>query len=102
MNFDIPYEYGQLQLLARQFIDAEIRPLEKQMVEEWGGVFPKAEWEKLLRKSQQLGLYGAFVPEEWGGGGIRSCLAHILVYEEIGKFGWCIRHLFDIAKSKSI
>ena len=93
MDFTIPYEYDQLRLLARKFIDTELRPLEKE-VEKIEGVIPRDMWKGLVKKAQDLGLYDAHVPTEYGGGGIRSLLAHVLVQEEVGKTLLCFRHLF--------
>lgn len=95
MDFSIPYEHGQLQLLVRRFIDNELRPLEKEIIEQRDRQIPEEMWQGLVKKSRELGLFDAFVPVEYGGRGIRSWLAHILVYEEIGKFYKDFRRLFD-------
>lgn len=93
MDFNIPYEYKQLQLLVRDYIESELRPLEVE-VDNMEDEIDDELWGRLLKRAQELGIYPAFAPEPYGGG-IRSWLAHILVSEEIGKTNLAFRHLMD-------
>ena len=62
----------------RQFADAKIRPLVKEMDEK--GVFEK----DLIREFFQLGLMGIEIPEQYGGGGAKFFEA-ILAVEELSR-----------------
>jgi len=83
MDFEIPYEYKAMQKLAAQFVEDELRPLEKEMEENED--LPDETWERLRNRSKELGLWAPFDPEEEGGGGMpHSYLAHILLCEVMG------------------
>jgi len=83
MDFEIPEEYRAVQQLARRFVEDELRPLEK-VVEE-NEELPPETWERLRKRSNDLGLLAPFAPEEEGGGGMPfSYLAYILLAEVMG------------------
>lgn len=92
MDVTISEEHRALKILAKEFREKELVPLESH-VEELGHL-PKDLWDQLVAKSLSIGLFNAFVPEEYGGGGVRSWLAHILVWEEIAKTVDVFRRLF--------
>ena len=46
------------------------------------GSLDKAKWDRLTRISKETGIYTAFVPEEYGGGGM-GALGHTMLDEEI-------------------
>jgi len=93
MDVTIPEEYRSLKQLAKTFREKELAPLESHIDQE--GFISQDLWKQLVAKSKAIGLFNAFVPEKYGGGGIRSWLAHILVWEEIGKTLTVFRRLFD-------
>jgi acyl-CoA dehydrogenase len=66
---------------ARQFVTAELIPLEAE-VEERGGLDPDVA-RAIFAKSRSLGLYAANIPEAYGGGGL-SAVDTCLVEEQFG------------------
>ena len=83
MDFEIPEEYKAMQQLARRFLEEELRPLEKEVEENEG--LPPETAERLRKRSQELGLWAPFSPEEEGGGGMPySNLAYVLLAEVMG------------------
>jgi acyl-CoA dehydrogenase len=66
---------------ARQFVTAELIPLEA-AVEERGGLDPETA-RAIFAKSRSLGLYAANIPEAYGGGGL-SAVDTCLVEEQFG------------------
>ncbi|MFC1929429.1 acyl-CoA dehydrogenase family protein [Chloroflexota bacterium] len=81
MEFEIPEELLQLQLLVRKFIQKELLPVEKQVEED--GEFPEEVRLPLKKKAIDLGLYNFAMPSEYGGGGV-GYLGWVLVNEELG------------------
>ena len=71
MNFPFTPEHRMLRDLARDFTNAEIRPLAARIDRE--EEIPK----ELLKKIADVGLFGTAIPEEYGGGGF-------------GKVGFCL------------
>lgn len=83
MDFEIPTEYKMMQKLTAQFVEDELRPLEKEMEENED--LPDETWLRLRNRSKELGLWAPFDPEEEGGGGMpHSYLAYILLCEAMG------------------
>jgi alkylation response protein AidB-like acyl-CoA dehydrogenase len=78
VNFDLSAEQREIQQLAREFADAEVRP----HAAEWDREhhFPR----EVFAKIAELGLMGACVPEEYGGAGT-DFLSYILVLEELSR-----------------
>jgi acyl-CoA dehydrogenase len=66
---------------ARQFVTAELIPLEAE-VEEQGRLDPETA-RAIFAKSKSLGLYAANIPEAYGGGGL-SAVDTCLVEEQFG------------------
>ena len=81
MNFDLNHEQRMLVQTIRDFIVAELLPLEKE-VEESGSLDPEKARE-IQQKSMKLGLYALNVPESFGGAGL-STLDWMLAEEQFG------------------
>ena len=81
MNFDLTHEQRMLVQTIRDFIEAELLPLEKE-VEESGSLDPEKARE-IQQKSMKLGLYALNVPESFGGAGL-STLDWMLAEEQFG------------------
>ena len=81
MNFDLTHEQRMLVQTIRDFIVAELLPLEKE-VEESGSLDPEKARE-IQQKSMKLGLYALNVPESFGGAGL-STLDWMLAEEQFG------------------
>jgi len=81
MDFSLSDEQRMLTESVRKFIQGELEPLEDE-VEETGQLAPEKAVE-IFKKSQALGFYNIWMPEELGGGGI-STLDWCLVEEQLG------------------
>jgi acyl-CoA dehydrogenase len=81
MDFDLTHEQRMLVQTIRDFIVAELLPLEKE-VEESGSLDPQKARE-IQQKSMKLGLYALNVPESFGGAGL-STLDWMLAEEQFG------------------
>ncbi|MDO8490412.1 MAG: acyl-CoA dehydrogenase family protein [Dehalococcoidia bacterium] len=82
MDFIIPEELKQLQLLARKFVLQELLPLEE-LVEE-KDEFPEDIRRELKAKAVRLGLWDYAAPVEYGGSGV-GMVGMSLVSEEVGR-----------------
>src|SRR5271156_3721059 len=78
MNLDLTEEQSLLQKTVREFAQAEVRPLAKELDET--GRFPR----ELIRKAAELGLTGVAFPEDEGGAGFDH-IAYSIVIEEISR-----------------
>ncbi|HSC92312.1 MAG TPA: acyl-CoA dehydrogenase family protein [Gaiellaceae bacterium] len=78
MDFSLTEDQREIQALAREFADAEIRPHAGRWDREHH--FPR----ELYGKLAELGLMGTCVPEEYGGAGT-DFLSYILVLEELSR-----------------
>jgi acyl-CoA dehydrogenase len=81
MEFSLSTEQKMLVNTVRDFIRAEVAPLEDE-VEATGRLEP-AKARALFEKSRALGLYAMNIPEEFGGGGL-SAVDTMLVEEQFG------------------
>ena len=81
MDFALPEELKQLQLLARKFIKEELLPIEREVEEK--DEFPDALRRRLRKKAVDIGLWNYYTPEKYGGGGL-GALALAVVCEELG------------------
>ena len=88
MNFALSEEHRMLQDLVRRFVDDELIPLEKSVLEReasgGGTVLSAAERERIDKKSHELGLWGLDAPKEVGGSDL-PMIAMNGVNEEIGR-----------------
>lgn len=81
MTTELSHEQRLLVETVRNFISAELAPLEA-AVEETGNL-PAESAAALLAKSRALGLYAMNIPAEYGGGGL-SAFETMLVEEQFG------------------
>jgi hypothetical protein len=72
MTFTVPEEIEALRKTLRQFASNEVIPLEREHNLSWDVPPPKDLRKQVRRRSRELGLYGADMPVEVGGGGISS------------------------------
>ena len=77
VDFELTEEQKLMQKTAHEFAEKEMRPIaleyDKKAVMPWD----------IVKKAHALGLDTAFIPEEYGGGGITSTLTHCIVMEEL-------------------
>jgi butyryl-CoA dehydrogenase len=78
VNLELTEEQTLLQKSVREFAEAEVRPLAKELDET--GYFPRA----LFKKAAELGLTGVAFPEAEGGAGFDH-VAYSIVIEEISR-----------------
>lgn len=88
MNFELSEEHRMLKDLVRRFVDQELMPLEKVVMErEAAGGAPglsKDEQARIDRVSRELGLWGLDAPEDIGGADL-PMVALVGVNEEMGR-----------------
>jgi len=78
MNFDLTEEQNLIRETVREFAEREIKPVAKELDE-------KAEFSHdLTRKMGELGLFGMYLPEKYGGQGL-DYLSYIIAVEEIAR-----------------
>ena len=86
--FELSEEHRMLRDLVAKFVDRDLIPLEKSVLQrEMSGqksALSEAEEKTLLDKCRELGLWGLDVPEEFGGANLPT-VALIGVYEEQGR-----------------
>jgi butyryl-CoA dehydrogenase len=78
VNLELTPEQKLLQQTVREFANAEVKPLAKELDET--GRFPR----ETFRKAAELGLTGVAMPEEWGGAGFDH-ISYTIVIEEISR-----------------
>jgi alkylation response protein AidB-like acyl-CoA dehydrogenase len=78
LNLDLTEEQQLLQRSVREFAEAEVKPLARELDEK--GHFPR----DLFRKAAELGLTGVPFPEEEGGAGMDH-ISYTIVIEEIAR-----------------
>lgn len=81
MDFSLTEEQRMLVETVRDFIAAELAPLEEE-VETTGALAPDTA-KAIHEKAKALGLYAMNIPEEHGGGGL-SAVDHMLAEEQFG------------------
>jgi acyl-CoA dehydrogenase len=90
MDFELSEELKMIQSLARDFVDEQLKPLERDILGRAADLsdaraYLSAEKEAALVKIvRDMGLWGIGVPEELGGAGL-SALGVCLVEEELGR-----------------
>jgi short-chain 2-methylacyl-CoA dehydrogenase len=78
MNFELTDDQKMIREAVRDFAEREIRPVAQELDE-------KAEFSHdLTRKMGELGLFGMYLPEKYGGQGMDT-LAYIIAVEEISR-----------------
>ncbi len=77
MEFELTEEQQMLRDAVREFVDAEIKPISRDIDE--NEEIPRS----LIDKIAELGFLGAVFPEEYGGGGFGE-VGYCLLQEEIG------------------
>jgi len=80
MDFELSAEQRLLRDTIRSFVDAEIRPVARELEE--SGRYP----EEIVSTMRQMGLFGLLVPEEYGGMAA-DMVSLAVVFEEISR-GW--------------
>lgn len=75
MNFDLNEEQETIRQIVREFAEKELTPKVKELEE--NEEFP---WE-VINKASDLGFLGATIPQEYGGAGLDSISAAILIEE---------------------
>jgi len=78
MNFDLSEEQQMIREAVRDFAELEIRPIAQELDE-------KAEFSiDLTKKMGELGLFGMYLPEKYGGQGLDT-LSYIIAVEELAR-----------------
>ena len=78
MNFDLSEEQQMIREAVRDFAELEIRPAAQELDE-------KAEFSiDLTKKMGELGLFGMYLPEKYGGQGLDT-LSYIIAVEELAR-----------------
>lgn len=78
MDFNLSEEHKMIRSTVRDFAEREIRPVARELDE-------KAEFSyDLTKKMGQLGLFGIYLPQEYGGHGM-DYLSYIIAVEEIAR-----------------
>lgn len=78
MNLELSEEQQMIRETVRDFAEREIKPLAKELDE-------KAEFSEILtNKMGELGLFGMYLPEKYGGQGLDT-LSYIIAVEEIAR-----------------
>ncbi|MBN2174836.1 MAG: acyl-CoA dehydrogenase family protein [Bacteroidales bacterium] len=78
MNFELSDEQKMIRETVRDFAEREIKPVAKELDE-------KAEFSyDLTKKMGELGLFGMYLPEKYGGQGLDN-LSYIIAVEEIAR-----------------
>ena len=95
MDFEIAEEHRMLRDLVKRFVDDELMPKEKMILEReatgGGSALSKEETLKLDERARELGLQGLDAPAEFGGADM-PVLAMVGVNEEMGKT--CVEYRF--------
>ena len=77
VDFELTDEQKLMQKTAHEFAEKEMRPISLEYDKK--GVVP---WH-VIKKAHEIGLDTAFIPEEYGGGGVKSVVTQCVVMEEL-------------------
>jgi short-chain 2-methylacyl-CoA dehydrogenase len=78
MNFELTEEQNMIRETVREFAEREIKPVAKELDE-------KSEFSHdLTRKMGELGIFGMYLPEKYGGQGL-DYLSYVIAVEEIAR-----------------
>ena len=106
MDFELSEELKMIQSLARDFVDQQLKPLERDILgraadlSDARAYLPEDKESNLVKMAKDAGLWGVGIPEELGGAGL-STLGVCLVEEELARtvvpfnFGDVTPLLFD-------
>ncbi|MFC1934861.1 acyl-CoA dehydrogenase family protein [Chloroflexota bacterium] len=78
MDFEIPEELKMIQTLVRDFVNTQMKPLERDILGRAADLsdakasLPSEVEERLAKMAEEMGLWGINVPEELGGGQFKS------------------------------
>ncbi len=78
MNFELNEEQQLIRSTVRDFAEREIKPLAKELDDK--GQFSV----ELTKKMGEMGLFGMYLPEQYGGGGMDT-LSYIIAVEELAR-----------------
>ena len=78
MNFELTEEQKMARDMAREFAEKEIKPVARELDRE--AKFPA----EIVKKMAELGMFGVYVPEEYGGAGM-DVVSYALMVEEISR-----------------
>ncbi len=78
MDFELSQDHKVLQSSVRDFVENEIKPIAAQIDETHS--IPT----ELVQKISEMGLFGSYLPEEYGGAGL-DFLTYAIVVEEVSK-----------------
>lgn len=82
MDFSLPEEVQMISGVIKQFVERELLPLEQEYAfEEYN--LPADKREELTQKVKDAGLWGLFVPEEYGGAEDIGFIGKVAVQEQI-------------------
>lgn len=90
MDFEIPQELKMVQSLVRDFVNDQLKPLERDIMGRASDLsdakmsLPPETEEKLVKTANDIGLWGINIPEELGGAGLGT-LCSCLVEEELAQ-----------------
>ncbi len=77
VDFELAEEQKLMVKTAHEFAEREMRPVALEYDKK--GEMP---WD-IIKKAHKLGLDTAFIPDDYGGGGVTSTLTHVMVNEEL-------------------
>lgn len=82
-GFELSTELKMLRETVRRFMRSEILPLERELDPDATGL-PKEEFDRLRKKTMEMGLWYYGEPEEYGGGGL-DLFSSVIVMEELAQ-----------------
>jgi len=90
-DFELTESQKMIRVMARDFAQKEIAP----NVQQWekDGHYPK----DIVRKMGELGMLGAFIPEEYGGAGLDH-LSYGIICEEIAYADWVCASIISVSE----
>ena len=78
MRFELTEEQSMVRDMVRRFVEEEIKPKAAEMDKECQ-IFPE-----IYQKLAELGLFGVYIPEEYGGAGM-DVVSYAIVIEELSR-----------------
>lgn len=82
MDFSLPQEVLMIRNAVRQFVEAELLPLEREFdFEEYN--LPESKRAELIQRVKDAGLWGLYVPKEYGGSVDIGHIGRVAVQEEV-------------------